>query len=112
MGPATLAGKSKLAFDWRAAENRESNTLLDVVRRHVPDFEAEYARRGWKMFPNIERVYVNERARRELGWRPRYDFAHVIARLKSDEDPRSALARLIGSKGYHSKQFDRGPYPV
>ena len=26
-------------------------------------------RRGWKMFPSIGRVYVNERARRELVWK-------------------------------------------
>src|SRR5262245_15766209 len=43
-----------------------------VVRRRVPDYEAEYARRGWRMFPGIDRVYVNERARKDLGWRPRY----------------------------------------
>lgn len=72
-----------------------------VVRRMFPDYEAEYARRGWKMFPSIERVYVNERARRDLGWRPRYDFRFVLDRLKAGEDPRSALSRAVGSKGYH-----------
>jgi UDP-glucose 4-epimerase len=41
-----------------------------VVRHRVPQYEAEYARRGWKMFPSISRVYVNERARSELGWQP------------------------------------------
>jgi UDP-glucose 4-epimerase len=25
-----------------------------VVQRRVPEYEAEYARRGWKMFPGIE----------------------------------------------------------
>src|SRR5262249_19764631 len=39
-----------------------------VVRRRVPDYEEEYTRRGWSMFPGIDRVYVNELARRELGW--------------------------------------------
>jgi hypothetical protein len=38
-----------------------------VVRRGVPDYKAEYARRRWKMFPSIDRVYVNERARQDLG---------------------------------------------
>lgn len=38
-----------------------------VVKRRVPEYAEEYARRGWKMFPGIERVYVNERARRNLG---------------------------------------------
>lgn len=71
-----------------------------AVRRRVPDYEAEYARRGWKMVASIDRVYVNERARSELGWRPRYDFAFLIDRLKAGGDPRSPLARLVGSKGY------------
>src|SRR4051812_43130021 len=34
-----------------------------VVARLLPDYEAVYAERGWTMFPTIERVYVNDRAR-------------------------------------------------
>jgi nucleoside-diphosphate-sugar epimerase len=83
-----------------------------VVRRRVPQYEAEYERRGWKMFPGIDRVYVNERARAELGWRPRYDFRYVLDRLRAGDDPRSPLARAVGSKGYHSRKFAEGPYPV
>jgi len=83
-----------------------------VVRRRVPEYEAEYARRGWEMFPRIDRVYVNARARDELGWRPAYDFKAVVERLRAGEDFRSPLARLIGSKGYHAEQFADGPYPV
>ena len=83
-----------------------------VVRLRVPDYEAEYRRRGWKMLPSIDRVYVNERARDELGWQPKHDFRFVVGRLKADEDPRSPLARVVGSKGYHSRVFNEGPYPV
>lgn len=83
-----------------------------AVRRRVPAYEAEYARRGWKMSPSIDRVYVNLRARDELGWRPKYDFNLVIDRLKANEDIRSPLARLVGSKGYHAESFAEGPYPV
>ncbi|AUX39620.1 NAD-dependent epimerase [Sorangium cellulosum] len=83
-----------------------------VVRRRFPDYEAEYTRRGWKMFPSIDRVYVNERARKELGWRPRYDFRYVLDRLIAGEDPRSPLARAVGSKGYHDRKFAEGPFPV
>ena len=83
-----------------------------VVRQRVPQYDAEYHRRGWKMFPSIDRVYVNERARRELGWQPRFDFAYIIARLSAGEDLRSPLARMIGSKGYHTEVFADGPYPV
>ena len=83
-----------------------------VLRRRVPDYEEEYARRGWRMFPGIDRIYDNTRARADLGWRPRHDFAAAIDRLRQDSDPRSALARLVGSKGYHSEVFAEGPYPV
>ena len=48
-----------------------------VLRRHHPEYEEVYAARGWRMFDGIERVYVNEKARRELGWTPRHDFGHV-----------------------------------
>jgi nucleoside-diphosphate-sugar epimerase len=81
-----------------------------VVRRLFPDYEAVYAERGWRMFPSIERVYVNERARRELGWEPRYDFGAALDRLRRGEDHRSALALAVGAKGYHA--VTTGPYTV
>lgn len=84
----------------------------DVVRRHFPEYEAEFARRAWRMFPTIDRVYDNTAARRDLGWQPRYDFARVIASLSNNENSRSPLAQSIGSKGYHDRTFADGPYPV
>ena len=83
-----------------------------AVRRRVPGYEAEYARRGWKMAQGIDRVYVNALARSELGWTPRHDFASLIERLEAGGDMRSSLARLVGSKGYHAESFGEGPYPV
>ena len=64
------------------------------------------------MFPTLDRVYVNDRARRELGWRPRTDFAAVIERLRTGGDYRSPLAQSVGSKRYHATTFADGPYPV
>jgi UDP-glucose 4-epimerase len=85
-----------------------TNDLLDlrratptVVRSHVPGFEPVFAARGWRMFASIDRVYDNDLARRELGWRPKYDFAYAIAQLRAGHDHRSELARTIGVKGYH-----------
>jgi len=83
-----------------------------VVRRYVPDYAGEYDRRGWRMLPGIERVYVNDKARAELGWQPRHDFRRIVARLKANGDVLSALARQVGSKGYHGRRFGEGPYPV
>jgi UDP-glucose 4-epimerase len=79
-----------------------------VVRRRFPDYEAIYAERGWRMFGGIERVYVNERARRELGWEPVWDFRRALDRLAAGEEPRSELARAVGAKGYHAQTT--GPY--
>ena len=83
----------------------------EVVKRLMPEYEDEYARRGWKMFPGIDRAYVNERARRELGWCPRYDFRHLLDLLRAGTNFRSPLARAVGSKGYHVQKFAEGPYP-
>jgi UDP-glucose 4-epimerase len=83
-----------------------------VVKRRVPQYEAVYESLGWSMFPRIDRVYVNDRARAALGWTPTYDFARVIDLLASGAPARSALAQAIGSKGYHEQTFSDGPYPV
>ena len=83
-----------------------------MVRRHVPGYEAEYRRREWSMLPRIDRVYVNEQARAQLGWQPRYDFQHIIERLSRCEDLRSPLAIAVGAKGYHATGFSEGPYPT
>jgi UDP-glucose 4-epimerase len=77
------------------------NDTPAVVRRYVPAYVAEYARRGWTMFESIDRVYDNARARVELGWRPRHDFASVVERLHAAGDVRSPLAQVVGAKGYH-----------
>jgi len=78
-----------------------------VVRRLYPEYEALYTARGFRMFPRIDRVYVNERARIHLGFRPKYDFAYVLQCLRTGESPVSPLAREVGAKGYHRRE--RGP---
>jgi UDP-glucose 4-epimerase len=83
-----------------------------VVRALYRDCEELYTARGWRLFPSIDRVYVNDRARSELGWQPEFDFAHVLSSLRAGRDWRSELARQVGSKGYHDTVFDEAPYPV
>ncbi|HYH12266.1 MAG TPA: NAD(P)-dependent oxidoreductase [Thermomicrobiales bacterium] len=85
---------------------------VEVVRERVPAFAQVYECRGWRMVPSIDRVYVNDRARAELGWEPRYDFRRAIELLEAGDDYRSPLARAVGSKGYHPESFTEGPYPV
>ena len=83
-----------------------------VVKRLYPEYEEAYRRRGWRMFPSLDRVYVNERARRDLGWAPRFDFAHVLERIRAGKDLRTDLARAVGKKGYHDREFEGMPFPV
>jgi UDP-glucose 4-epimerase len=83
-----------------------------VVSRLFPAYEAVYSARGWRMFPGIDRVYVNGLAMKQLGWRPKYDFRHVLECAHALQDFRSPLARQVGSKGYHATAFEDGPYPV
>lgn len=83
-----------------------------VVSRLFPEFEGEYARRGWRMFPSVDRVYVNLRAREELGWQPRYTYGHILERLRAGDNIRSPLARSVGFKGYHGDKFAGEMYPT
>ncbi len=83
-----------------------------VVKRKFPNYEKVYSNKGWKMFPSLSRVYINERARIELGWQPKYDFQNVLNSLKAGIDYRSPLSLLVGSKGYHAQNFKDRPYPV
>ncbi len=79
-----------------------------VVERLFPDYLEVYARLGWRMFPRIDRVYVNTRARADLGWEPRYDFRHALDLLRAGQEPRSTRATSVGAKGYHP--VPTGPY--
>ena len=84
----------------------------EIIRQRFAKFLALYRRFGWRMFPSIDRVYVNKKARDELGWRPVYDLGRVIDQLDGGEKIGSELARQVGIKGYHGETFAEGPYPV
>lgn len=82
-----------------------------VVERYAP-FQEAYLRRRWAMDADISRVYVNDRARSELGWEPRVDFAEALARLQRGDRIFGPLTDAVGSKGYHPAPFANGPYPT
>src|ERR1043165_2929778 len=81
-------------------------------RRAFPAYAAIYAARDWRMFPGIERVYVNAKARDALGWRPRHDLGTALARPAAGEETVSQLARRIGTKGYHDGEVAGRPSPL
>lgn len=84
----------------------------DIVQKRVPGYLEIYDRLGWRMFETIDRVYVNDAARKDLGWHPKYDFAYLLDCLRNGSYPRSPIAEMVGSKGYHQQTFDDGPFPV
>ena len=83
-----------------------------VVASRFPGFREIYARRNFRMFDAIDRVYVNSRATADLGWSPHYDFATILSQLDRGSPIGSPLSHTIGAKGYHAEAFDEGPYPV
>lgn len=111
IGFSTYIVSATTPFCWDDLADLRSNAP-QVVKKLIPDYEAEYARLGWHMFSGIDRVYVNQKARNELDWRPKYDFNRIVEQLKKGDDPRGPLAKLIGAKGYHAESFSEGPYPV
>jgi UDP-glucose 4-epimerase len=83
-----------------------------VVSARAPGWEDEYAGRGWRMFSSIDRVYDNTLARKDLGWRPKWDFLAIVEWLRATGDIRGPLAKQVGVKGYHAQRFEGAPYPV
>ena len=83
-----------------------------LLGRIYPHYREVYDALGWKMFSQMGRVYVNEKARRELGWKPKRDFGYILDCLKEGKEYRSDLALKVGIKKYHNQVFKDGPYPV
>ncbi|MEM1328707.1 MAG: NAD(P)-dependent oxidoreductase [Bacteroidota bacterium] len=84
----------------------------EVVRHYYPSIDAIFEANNWQLLPTVGRVYVNEKARKQLGWQPKYDFQYVLHCLVKGKDFRSELARQVGVKGYHEEVFEDGLYPI
>jgi hypothetical protein len=69
-----------------------------------------WAERGWRFPSRLDRVYVNARARRELGWRPRFDLAAIARMVAADNTIRTPLAQRVGSKEYVGSSYHRGTF--
>jgi len=83
-----------------------------IVHKRIPDYLEIYTQLGWSMFDKIDRVYINDAARADLDWHPKYDFAYVLEHLRNGSFPKSQISQSVGSKGYHDRSFEDGPYPV
>jgi UDP-glucose 4-epimerase len=83
-----------------------------VLKQRMPGFEAVYRQLGWRMFPTLDRVYSNARARHELGWHPGTDFQSMIGRVAAGQPLETLLVDQVGRKGYHGEAFADGIYPL
>ncbi|HUG87077.1 MAG TPA: hypothetical protein VMM13_21085, partial [Euzebya sp.] len=81
-----------------------------VVSRRAPGWQAVFAARGWVMPACLDRVYVNDLARRQLGWTPAVDFGTILAEAAEGRPVQTPLSRLVGAKGYHPGGLVDGMY--
>ena len=83
-----------------------------VVASLYPDFRRIYDKASFAMFPDIDRVYCNDLARRDLQWDPLHDFGSVLGQIDRGEPIGSALGQQVRIKGYHGALFADGLYPT
>ncbi len=91
---------------------RDTGLPVVVLRtsRFLPDAPAVYQRLGGRLLPTIDRVYVDDAARADLGRTPEWDFRRALDRAAAGLPPRSDLATTVGAKGHHAEAT--GPYTV
>ena len=49
-----------------------------VILHYFPEAERDFSSRDWRLPERIDRVYVIDRARSVLGYRPRYNFGNFF----------------------------------
>lgn len=89
-----------------------NDNAAKTIASRIPELGKIFEAQGWKIFPQIERVYVNSKARQDLDWHPVYTIERILGELSDGKLPKSAISMQIGSKGYHQEEFSEGPYPV
>lgn len=55
---------------------------LSVLRSKAPEALSFFTQQGWTLPGSIDRVYVIERARRQLGYQPRYNFQEYLRTVR------------------------------
>lgn len=81
-----------------------------VFAERAPLVAAVWRDRGWRFPDRLDRVYVNTRARQDLGWRPRFDLNAIAARVGAGESVHTPLSQLVGSKAYADSPYHLGVF--
>ena len=76
-----------------------------VTAALFPDFTAIYGAASYRMFSDIDWVFVSRWAREALDWLPQYDFGRVLTQISDGGPIVSALTREVGARGYHNQKF-------
>ncbi|WP_299327002.1 NAD(P)-dependent oxidoreductase [Parasphingopyxis sp.] len=76
-----LSASPAFSRDDCAALKRDART---VIALYFPDADQLYAERGWQLPETIDRVYDPSKAERLLGFRPKTDFAAILAAMRAD----------------------------
>ncbi len=63
----------------------------EVVNHYFPRYREIYARRGWMMFDNIDRVYDSHKAMRRLGFVCKTGFGEILQQLDREPSPPSVF---------------------
>jgi nucleoside-diphosphate-sugar epimerase len=63
--------------------NQSETVLLkhspkQVILQHYPQAEEIYRAKGWEFPKSIDRVYVCDKAKKQLGYDPQYTFAYLL----------------------------------
>jgi UDP-glucose 4-epimerase len=81
-----------------------------VFKRRAPVAAAVWAEHGWRFPSLLDRVYVNARARQDLGWRPRFDLHAIALMVAAGGSVRTPMAQRVGSKEYVASPYHRGAF--
>ncbi|MGE2716892.1 NAD-dependent epimerase/dehydratase family protein [Mycolicibacterium litorale] len=81
-----------------------------VFERRAPRAAAVWRDRRWRFAERVDRVYDNARARRDLGWTPRFDVDAIAARVERTGSVLTPMAELVGSKEYPGSAYHLGRF--
>lgn len=81
-----------------------------VFARRAPLAAAVWQERGWRFPDRLDRVYVNARARHDLGWRPQFDLNAIAARVAKGQPVQTPLSQIVGAKEYPHSSYHVGVY--
>jgi nucleoside-diphosphate-sugar epimerase len=91
---------------------RVASDLPALLREKAPELAAAFDRAGWSLPQGLDRVYDSRKAQQGLGWAPTFNAQSALDRYRETGDWRGPLALAVGTKAYHDRTFDDGPFPV